>query len=294
MKSTNFAAVKAVLDALFNKFGFPQAGKSDNGPPFNGEDYKNYCKTKGIRAIFSTPLNPQQNGMVERYMQIVNKAMAIANVGNTSYLVELAQAIRAHNSAAHRVTQLVPDELMFGRKLRRSLPLIGDAKVTIDVEKLRKNDEHQKKNAAASEDKKRMAKETKLAVGDTVVVLNTTRAKGDPKFDPTPYIIKEKKGGDFMLEASDGRTLKRNVTHLKKLFREMGAAAQEVESVLNQDHPEAPGGSETDLVMLPPQQKSKRTAKTTRTDEPRRSTRASNPLKHFDMYIRLLEGNKVN
>lgn len=38
---------------------------------------------------------------------------------------ELAKAIRAHNSAKHRVTQVAPEELMFARKLRHELPLVG-------------------------------------------------------------------------------------------------------------------------------------------------------------------------
>ncbi|XP_053698973.1 uncharacterized protein K02A2.6-like [Sabethes cyaneus] len=38
LKSTSFENTKKILDDVFNREGFPEAIKSDNGPPFNGED----------------------------------------------------------------------------------------------------------------------------------------------------------------------------------------------------------------------------------------------------------------
>ncbi|XP_062706085.1 uncharacterized protein K02A2.6-like [Aedes albopictus] len=72
VKSTKFEYTKEVLDSVFEKEGFPRAIKSDNGPPFNGEDYARYCSERGIQVIFSTPFYPQQNGLVEGFMKIVN------------------------------------------------------------------------------------------------------------------------------------------------------------------------------------------------------------------------------
>lgn len=107
---------------------------------------------------------------------------------------------------------------MFGRKLRRDLLLLGESKVTIDREALRATDEAQKDKAKANEDRKRQAKESKLCIGDTVVVLNPTRAKGEARFDPPPFTVKEINHGDFVIESKEGKIFKRNATHLKKLF----------------------------------------------------------------------------
>ena len=85
VKSTSFENTKRVLDAVFDKEGFPECIKSDNGPPFNGEDYKRYCSERGINLIFSTPLRPQQNGLAESCMKVVNKAMVAASFNGTSY-----------------------------------------------------------------------------------------------------------------------------------------------------------------------------------------------------------------
>lgn len=72
VKSTSFDSVKKILEEIFEKEGYPKSIKSDNGPPFNGAEYKEYCGQRGIKAIFSAPLFPQQNGMVESSMKVVN------------------------------------------------------------------------------------------------------------------------------------------------------------------------------------------------------------------------------
>ncbi|XP_058827895.1 uncharacterized protein K02A2.6-like [Topomyia yanbarensis] len=86
VKSTSFEHTKKILDEVFEKEGFPKTIKTDNGPPFNGQDFANYCKQRGISTIFSTPLFPQQNGLAECYMKLINKAMAVATTDKTSYV----------------------------------------------------------------------------------------------------------------------------------------------------------------------------------------------------------------
>lgn len=283
VKSTNFAATEKVLDSMFERFGKPKAIKVDNGPPFNGIEFSHYTSANGIKIIFSTPLNPQQNGMVERYMQLVNKAMQIANAENSDYRKQLGDTIRAHNSATHRITQKSPDEIMFGRKLRRDLPLLGETGVEIDKQKLRVTDQALKDRAKTMEDKKRQAKDSNLEIGDMVVILKSVRGKGEPRFDPTPYKIIDCKKGDFTIEASNGKIMRRNVTHLKRLHkRPIGSNGK------------AQGETLTSEIFQQPQQKSKRMRKQQPITEPRRSARIAKLPKHFDMYVRLLETSKLN
>jgi transposase len=79
--------------------------------------------TEEFSFRFSTPYFPQQNGTAERYMQIVNKAIAIAVHEGTNHVEALRNLESAHNSARHSVTGLAPEKVMFGRKIRRNFPL---------------------------------------------------------------------------------------------------------------------------------------------------------------------------
>lgn len=291
VKSTDWQSLEKVLVHVFNERGNPKTVKSDNGPPFMGADYKKFCAERSIMPEYSTPLHPQQNGMAERYMQIVNKAMQIAALEGKPYTEELANGVRAHNSAKHRVTQVAPEELMYKRKIRRDLPLIGSTEVAVDDDELRARDTTEKMKAKVREDEKRRAVGTKIAVGDTVVVLKTARAKGDPKFDPTPFTVTAKNRGDLDLQADDGRLTKRNVTHVKKL-----RTRQQDRVHLQPNEPECNGP-----VAVQPQgvqgaddqaplQMSSQNERDQAHNLLRRSTRQTKPPRFLDMYVRMIKG----
>jgi transposase InsO family protein len=108
VKSTDFTSLKTFLDKIFARYGLSKTIRFDNGPPFNGADYSIYLKSLGIVPEFSTPGFPQQNGLVERYMQLVNKSITIAVAMGQNCNRSLAETIAAHNSAIHRITGNAP------------------------------------------------------------------------------------------------------------------------------------------------------------------------------------------
>lgn len=210
--------VKPAFERLFERFGKPKSVRSDNGPPFNGDPYASYLREAGVKAEFSIPLHPQQNGMIERYMQLVNKAAQISTIEGTAFEGNLNAILRAHNQSRHRITGQVPEDLLWGRKLRRELPALS-SKLTISNEALRERDFQQKVRAKAHEDKRRGAHTANIVSGDTVRMLNTRKKKGDPKYSAEKFIAVALSGGDFLLVSEDGRgtCYKRNITHLKKV-----------------------------------------------------------------------------
>lgn len=292
VQSTDFRSVKRVLDKLFDKYGKPRSVRSDNGPPFNGTEYSDYLTSRDIEAQYSTPLFPQQNGMVERYMQVVNKAVQIAILTDTKLEDQLTAAIKAHNRAVHRVTQRVPEELMWGRKIRRDLPLLGLARTEVNKGTLRERDFKAKQHAKLHEDAKRGAKPPSIVPGDTVVILKTNRVKGDPKYGPELFKVMSQDRGDFLLASSEGKLKTRNVTHLKLVRTEHESEP----GVTSQNAPEEvehqQGAEQGDPELMPPNIQSRRRARAVETPEIRRSTRVRVPPKHYDMYVRLLELEK--
>ncbi|XP_062557514.1 uncharacterized protein K02A2.6-like [Armigeres subalbatus] len=177
VKSTSFDCTKKVLEEIFEKEGYPKMIKSDNGPPFNGSEYKEYCKLRGITTIFSTPLFPQQNGLVESSMKTINKAMSAAISNKTNYIIELREAVNAHNAAMHSVTQYPPEEIMQGRKIRRGLPLMNHEKIVVNDALLDERDRKAKLDGKNREDIRRGARKCRVTAGDTVIVQRQVRSK---------------------------------------------------------------------------------------------------------------------
>lgn len=218
-KSTSFEHTKAILEDVFDREGFPQTIKSDNGPPFNGDEYKSYCSARGIKTVFSTPLFPQQNGLAEAYMKVINKAMAAAVSSGNNYNDELQAAVRAHNAAAHTITKVPPEEVMLGRKIKRGLPLLDRSKTLHDEDLLTARDREAKLRGKSQEDRRRSARKCRIQPGDVVIVERQNRAKGDSRFGTKRYTVLEEENGSLLLVDEDGATMRRHVTLTKKVYK---------------------------------------------------------------------------
>ena len=170
-------------------------------------------------TIFSTPLYPQQNGLVENCMKLVNKAMAAASSTGANFREELQSAVRAHNASTHSVTKIPPEEIMLGRKIKRRLPLLNHQKVKHDDELLDKRDREAKLLVKKREDYRRKARLCRIKPGDSVIVERTIRSKGDSRFDPKRYTVLEERNGSLLLVDDAGHALKRHVSQTKQVFR---------------------------------------------------------------------------
>lgn len=106
---------------------------------------------------------------------------------------------------------------MFNRVIRDKIPGIQDfvGEFSDSAEKDRDCKVKQKGKEIA--DKRRGAREADISVGDKVVLKNVVfRHKLTPNFDTTEYEVVERKG-NIVKVVGEGRTLMRNVSHLKKL-----------------------------------------------------------------------------
>ncbi|XP_053691364.1 uncharacterized protein K02A2.6-like [Sabethes cyaneus] len=217
VKSTAIEHTTNVLNDVFRREGFPKAIKSDNGPPFNGEQYKQYCSDRGIQTIFSTPFFPQQNGLVESFMKVVNKAMSTAASSGTGYSEELQDAVNAYNAGVHSVIKVSPEEVMMGRKIKRGLPLLVYEKADYEDQQLDAKDHEVKVKGKAREDQRRGAKNSTVKPGDTVIVERLVKGKGDSRFNMKRFTVMTEKNGSLLLADDEGHTVKRHVSQTKKV-----------------------------------------------------------------------------
>lgn len=234
MEKTDTVAVKNVLKRVFRTYGIPEKVKMDNGPPFNAEELEAWLLREwGVKITHTTPLNPTENGLVERNMQGINKIAAITKLNRASFNEALAEYTSSYNSWPHTVTKIPPAELMFGRPVRTLLP---DPKlrfpVNIDGE-LRDRDTLAKFIRNKAEDDRRNAGPTDIKIGDTVLMMVPKREKADPTYKNALHrvvnIVGE--GRTTVMDLESGRCYDRNVKHLKKFVeRDTAEGSDEISS----------------------------------------------------------------
>eukprot|EP00794_Sanderia_malayensis_P014704 gene14704-biopygen11798 len=112
VKSTKCSAVIPKLDKIFAAHGIPFELTSDNGPPFNGDDFARYLKLLGIKFKPSTPKWPQGSAEVERFMQPLNKALTTAIAEGKKWQQELSRFLLQYRITPHSTTKEKKHKLM--------------------------------------------------------------------------------------------------------------------------------------------------------------------------------------
>ena len=75
MPSTNASHVIDVLLSIFASFGLPKIIVSDNGPPFDSNEYAAFCTKYNIQLLHSPPYSPEPNGQAEKSVDIAKKGV---------------------------------------------------------------------------------------------------------------------------------------------------------------------------------------------------------------------------
>lgn len=165
------------LDRIFATHGIPAILKSDNGPPFFGEEFRAQMEENGIKHQKITPLWPQANGEAESFKKPLTKAVRSAHAEGRDWKKELHRFLLNYRTTPHSSTAVSPAELLFNRKISMKLPEVGQA-----------ND------SQAKQKMKEYARESKITIGDTVLIRQKKKNKFTTKFDPSPYKVVEIRG----------------------------------------------------------------------------------------------------
>lgn len=217
VSSENAKETTEALDTVFNIFGKPKSIKSDNGSPFQSASFKSWCKEKGIDHITSTPLSPRQNGLVERAMQGIKKALTAAKIENRNLTKALNEYVDAYNSWPHAVTLTPPSDLMFARAFRGNFPIAEQAEI-IDAtqEDIQERDRSSKLKSKLYQDRIMQAKASVINVNDEVYILKKGETKLSPRFGDSKLKVLAKNGSQLTLQSSAGDIILRSVEHCTK------------------------------------------------------------------------------
>ncbi|CAB3991864.1 Retrovirus-related Pol poly from transposon [Paramuricea clavata] len=215
--STRASTVIPKLDKKFSVHGIPDTLISDNGPPFNGDDYARYLKALGIQAKFSTPYWPQGNATVERFMRPLGKALKTATLEGRPWKQELNRFLLQYRSTPHCTTGVPPSELLFNRVIKGKLPVINSKKIVNRHKEARDNEKTRQERNREYANQRRNTRKSDLQVGDYVLVRQEKKNKLTANFNHKPYEVIKKTGSEILAQSKDGHIVKRNVSHFKRI-----------------------------------------------------------------------------
>ncbi len=164
---TSVSATIPAFEKIFVTHGIPQEIKTDNGPPFQGEDFRRFVQEKGFSHRRITPLWPEANGQVKRFMRNVGKIAKTAHISGKDWRREIYPFLTNYQDPPHPSTGKKPYELTMNRVIRTKMHSI--IKINID-QSVKVTDMRSKAAMKEYADSKRHTAKTELKVGDTVFV----------------------------------------------------------------------------------------------------------------------------
>ena len=214
MHSTSANSVIPVMDKIFSMLGIPRTVKTDNGPPFNGEQFSKFAAYMGFHHRKITPLWPQANATAERFMRTLGKCLRVAHMENIPWKQHLYTFLREYRATPHSTTTTSPAELLLNRRMHTKMPSMSTP-IRPD-EDLRRRDRKAKAKMKAYSDTCRHAAPYPLRPGDMVLCSQPRHNKLTTAYNPKPYRVTTVKGSMVTAERT-GHRVTRNSSFFKKL-----------------------------------------------------------------------------
>ena len=205
---TAATTAKALYEQFIVHYSFPERIHSDQGGNFESKVIRELCKLAGIQKSRTTPYHPMGNGMVERFNQTLIKMIGtLQDHQKSDWKSYIPALVQAYNSTKHESTGYAPHFLMFGWNPRLAVDVYLDLENQNEGSKRRENyvdklkrrmkfaykvakSESEKKSRRNKDNYDMKARESKLEVGDRVLVRNVrSRSKLDDRWERDVYVV---------------------------------------------------------------------------------------------------------
>ena len=143
LKSVSHRCVIPWLDQSFSMFSIPEVVKTDNGPPFLSDQFRQFASYLGFHHRKITPHWPRANAEAERFMKTLSKIIRAAVTDNVNWRQNMHNFLRNYRTAPHCSTGAAPVELLFNRPFQTKLPQVPQQRITKDAQ-IRENDKEAK------------------------------------------------------------------------------------------------------------------------------------------------------
>ncbi|CAF0957951.1 unnamed protein product [Brachionus calyciflorus] len=117
VESTSFSNISRVLDDLFSLIGILERIKTDNGPPFQGFEFAEFCHVFGIKHRKITPEWPQANGQKENFNKNLKKIIQRSYLARIDWRKEMTSFLRAYRNTQHCTNKEPTAELLFRKAI---------------------------------------------------------------------------------------------------------------------------------------------------------------------------------
>ena len=100
-------------------YGLPKTIVSDNGPPFQSEQHRQYMISNCITNCKIMPLWPQANGEAETFMKPLTKCLQTAAIECKDWKQELQKLLLIYCVTLHCTTKIPPATALFGQNMTK-------------------------------------------------------------------------------------------------------------------------------------------------------------------------------
>ena len=116
-QSTSKTVVE-LLKQIFSEHGIPKIIRSDNGPHYAGQAFKEFCQDYQFSHKTSSPHYPRSNGFIESQVKIIKRALMKAKESK----LDPYMAILCVNSTPVDSKLPSPGEMLYSRIIQDNLP----------------------------------------------------------------------------------------------------------------------------------------------------------------------------
>nr|XP_037291234.1 uncharacterized protein K02A2.6-like [Rhipicephalus microplus] len=197
------STVKDFLTSVFAREGYPEEIVCDNGPQFTSREFVTFLQNQAIKLSHSSVYYPQANGQVERFNRTLKNFIQVSLLERRPIRQAVTDYLSIYRSTPQATAGVAPAVLLHGRMPRTRLDVVGFSAPAFakdaakELARLRQRVRLQQQSSKEYTDRRKAAKQPKIAVGDFVRIKKpTVRFKG---IAPFPRQLRCWGGGDLPL-----------------------------------------------------------------------------------------------
>ena len=212
LEKTDAQGVTKALSEFYTQYGTPIIHRTDNGPPFNSEEFSEFSRQRGVKHEKSFPYHPQPNP-VECFMKPLGKSMKIAHHNDQNTEEALNEFLAAYRATPHSSTGIAPGDILFRHGYGNHFQKTN----TPDDDTIRKAVDTERKTRARRDDKiNNTRREEQHQIGDKVYTKNEKRKKFQLSYGPETMTITELGDGGATCTGQNGTKRRRHYDDIKE------------------------------------------------------------------------------